>query len=205
MQQQTSCQQRPHLRTGSARIAILEAARSLLGTVDDFGRVTLEDIAREAHVARTSVHYHFGRRDDVLLALLDHLDGSSGVEVELQHALDHPSASSLTAALRALTRSQFESHAVTLALDRLHGGESESREAFRRRREGRRQILNQLLRRLEGAGLLAPGLRAPDAADMLWACAEAAVHDHLARTCGVRPEETEEWLLRLAHSCLQEP
>ena len=65
-------------------------------------------------------------------------------------------------------------------------------------------MLNQLLRTLEDTGLLAPGLSAPDVADMLWACAQAAVHDDLARTCGGRPEEIEEWLLRVAHSCVRE-
>ena len=57
---------------GSVRVAILDAARRLLGTAEGSDVLTLRAIAREAGIAAPSVYNHFADRDDILDTVVSH-------------------------------------------------------------------------------------------------------------------------------------
>ena len=66
-----SADRRP--RRPDARQAILGAMQAVLGR-DGFAGLTTREVARTAGVPLSQIHYHFGSKQGLFLALLDHLD-----------------------------------------------------------------------------------------------------------------------------------
>jgi AcrR family transcriptional regulator len=58
------------LRAGDTRTLILDAARSRL-LVDGYGGLSTRRVAEEARVPLSQLHYHFGSKQGLILALLD--------------------------------------------------------------------------------------------------------------------------------------
>jgi AcrR family transcriptional regulator len=72
-------------RGDAAREAILDAALDRFGRYG-LRRTSMEDIARQAGVSRTSIYFHFGSKDQVFRALSEHLHEESLAAME--HALN---------------------------------------------------------------------------------------------------------------------
>lgn len=90
------------------RFQILEAARRVAGKSGVRG-LTTHRVARAARLSVGLVHFHFGTKDKLVSALLDHL---------VDHSRRSPRGSAVPAssALAGLVRSEIERHVATPAL-----------------------------------------------------------------------------------------
>ena len=67
--------QRAETGRPDARLALLEAARDILRS-EGIGALSTRRAATAAGVPLSQIHYHFGSKEGLVLALLDHLDSS---------------------------------------------------------------------------------------------------------------------------------
>lgn len=59
----------PHQKE-TKRQKILKAAVHLFGSTHNFNKVSIEDIAREAHVSPTTIYNNFGNRDSLIIEVI---------------------------------------------------------------------------------------------------------------------------------------
>ena len=60
-------------RGGETRLLLLQAAQAIMQT-EGFAELSTRKVAAEAGVPLSQIHYHFGSKEGLMLALLDHLD-----------------------------------------------------------------------------------------------------------------------------------
>src|SRR5215216_4534279 len=93
---------RPY-RLGQRRVAaeqtrtrVIAAARELLGSDEGVAAFTIDAVARQAGVARMTVHYQFGSKAGLLEAIFDDLAARGGME-QLAAAFSQPNPSAALA------------------------------------------------------------------------------------------------------------
>lgn len=80
---------RPQARTAAKREKILDAAMTVFAS-RGFNRGSLLEIAEHAGMTHAGVLHHFGSKDQLLLAVLDHRDRVDGARLERQGADSGP-------------------------------------------------------------------------------------------------------------------
>jgi AcrR family transcriptional regulator len=76
---------RPQARTAATRARILDAAVAVFGT-RGFNNGSLLEIAAQAGMTHAGVLHHFGSKDQLLVAMLEHRDQMDVAHLEGQHA-----------------------------------------------------------------------------------------------------------------------
>jgi AcrR family transcriptional regulator len=145
----------------ATRRRIIEAARDLLMSPDGYARFTIENVARQADVARKTVYYQFGSKIGLLEALCDALAASGGME-RMPNAFRQPDPrAALTEFLRILSHFWEADRALTRHLRGLAALDPDFAQVIHDRDEWRRMGVRVILQRLAGA----PALLASDALD----------------------------------------
>jgi AcrR family transcriptional regulator len=165
--------------------------------------VSLDDVARRAGVARTTIYLVFGSRAGLFDALAHGLWERAGLP-ELTAAVAHPDAlEHLRGGLRAGTEmiAAIRDAAATLysmsALDPDSVGG-----AMVRLEERRWGGMQHLARRLDEQHLLRPDVSADEAAEVLWVLTSFATFDTLFTDRGLSTDEVVRLLTRTAERTL---
>lgn len=164
--------------TDQTRARIIEAARELLETGDNF---SIDMVAQKAEVARMTVYYQFRSKRGLLEALFDALAARGGM-AELPAAFQM--ADPVAAVMKVIDVFAHFWSSDRLALRRLRGMaalDPELDEVLRARNEGRRSGLRVILGRLPKADALVFRSR-EDTLDVLHALTSFECFDVLAGT-----------------------
>ena len=193
------------LRAESAshtRERILDALRELM-TRDPSGGISLEAVAEEAGVARSTVYAIFGSRAGLFDALARDLVGRA----EYERLLEVTRGSDPTAALREGTRatvdlylSEYEVNRALYALARL--GDEAVAAAIGRREQERTAGMAGIARRLAARGHLRKGVGATRAAHLLWVLTAFETFDLLWSGRGLDAAAISELLFETAQRTL---
>lgn len=184
------------------RIAILRAAQRLL---DRYGpeRVRMSDVAREAGFSRQAVYLHFGSRAGLLVALVEHVDRTAGIEARVAAVLAAPDGPEM---LRRFIHFHAEFnphvHAAGNAIAHARHRDPDAAAAWESRTQGRLAGCRELVRRLVAEGRLAAGWTAEEAADLAWALTALDTWHALVMERGWTSAQYEQHLHRVLRSAL---
>jgi len=185
---------------GSTKERILNAAWKRLLHGD---RARLEDVAADAGVSRQAVYLHFGSRGGLLLALVDHIDATFGLQERLAEvASEAVPTDRLDAMLRLMADYNGEIHGIAMAFARQAQDDPEVRAAFEDRMERRRAGLLRIVKALEQDGRLRTDWTCEEVADILWELGSPSSFEHLVTERGWTTERFGDWLLWAARSFL---
>lgn len=142
--------------TEQTRARILNAARELLIASDGFSAFSIDQIARQADVARMTVYHQFGSKHGLLEALCDALAATGGME-QLASAfrLSDP-LEALEQYLLVFSRFWDADRLVTRRLRALAALDPDFEHVIRARDERRRQGMRVITQRLLGQQMLPP-------------------------------------------------
>jgi AcrR family transcriptional regulator len=174
------------------RAAILEAARRRFET-DGYYAVGLEAVARDAGVSRQAIYLHFESKAALLHALHAHIH-EVDVEPAMREVWTRPDARSgldefVTASAAVIPKILL----IFTALEPATRTEDEALETFQPPRQGRRDECARMARWLDDEGLLGAGMKARQAADILFAFVSIPSYDQLVVTCGWSPRRWCTW------------
>ena len=191
-------------RADATRRRILEAARTTLerGPV---GALRVDEVAREAGVARSTVYLLFGSRAGLVDALARELRDSAGfaslvAASQLPDALDN-----LRASLRAAVAMYARLPELARALFTLAAIDPDGVAAVAAIEDGRRPGMRRLADALAAQGYLRPGLPADEAADLLKVVTSFQTFDELYAGSGLAADTVAERLIALAEHSVCRP
>jgi len=187
------------------RERILEAARSSLRS-GPLGAVKVDDIAREADVARSTVYVLFGSRAGLFDALAVALLEQASFE-RLVAAFRLPDArAALLESLRAGAEAYASEPDVARSILTLAATDPDAAVAVQRFERGRWPGMRNLAGRLEAQGLLRDGLSRDEAAQILWVLTSFPTFDQLFRERGLSAASVADRLRTMAeHTLLRAP
>jgi AcrR family transcriptional regulator len=179
------------------RERILEAARSSLRS-GPLGAVKVDDIAREAGVARSTLYVLFGSRPGLLEAVADDLLEHAGFD-RLVKAFRLPDArTALLESLRAGTEAYATDADLARSLLTLAATDPDAAGAVRRFERGRWPGMRNLAGRLEAQGYLRDDLSRHEAAQILWVLTSFPTFDQLFRERGLSAAHVTDRLRAMA-------
>jgi AcrR family transcriptional regulator len=180
-----------------SRTRMVEAAKTVLATS---GRLTVDDLAREADVARATVYYQFGSKRGLLEALFDSLAAHGGL-ANLPGVFQQPRAlDALDSFIAAFTKFWTADRDVMRRLRGLAAVDTELGKVLDERNNLRREGLRVLVDRVVAEhGALKTTV--DDAVDTLHALTSFETFDELARGKR-RPAHVTALLQRLARCAL---
>ena len=186
----------------ATRERILDALYERLGE-GPVGPVSVDEVARRARVARSTVYLAFGSRGGLFDALTERLLGGEGYDRILE-ATRHPDArETLRGGLEGGVRMFAAHHEVFRVLYAIARIEPDSvGEALARSERRRWKSMDWLAGRLSEQGLLRPDVTPARAADVIWLLAGFEAFDQLASGRGLDPDEVVEVLVQTAESAL---
>jgi AcrR family transcriptional regulator len=195
---------RQQARAASAeetRRRILAAARATLER-SPLGALSVDEVARAAGVARSTVYVLYGSRAGLFEALAYHLRDEAGFE-RLITAYRQPDA------LRAFRDAQRESSRVYAAMPELARAlfslaaiDPDAVEAVKALDDGRIPGMFDLAGRLAAQGYLRPGITVEEAADHLTVVTSFQAFDQLFGNRGLPLEVVSERLVTLAERAI---
>ena len=185
----------------ATRQAILDAARRLFVT-QGYGATSREQVARAAGVAAQTVAAVVGTKRAMLEAILDDATRNHGEPLPLalrswlQDLREQPSSTELLRHhARSSSRVSARTAGVMEAVRRGAAADAGIAELWadlqRQRRRAQSTVVELLLQRDPP---LQPGLTPAEAADVLWALTDDALHHGLVDERGWPPERFEAWL-----------
>ena len=165
--------------------------------------ITVDEIARRARVARSTIYLVFGSRSGLFDALTDQLLRGAGLD-RIVDALRHPDArESLRGALAGGVEQYAAHHDVLRVLASMAKLDPEGvGRAIVRVEQQRSRGVARLARRLQRQGHLRPGLTLPRATAMIWLLASFETYDTLASGQSLPPNKVAEILVDTAESAL---
>jgi AcrR family transcriptional regulator len=183
------------------RERILEAARASLRS-GPLGAVKVDDIAREAGVARSTLYVLFGSRPGLLEAMADDLLEHAGFD-RLVKAFRLPDArTALLESLRAGTEAYATDADLARSLLTLAATDPDAVGAVRRFERGRWPGMRNLAGRLEAQGYLRQDLLRVEAAQILWVLTSFPTFDQLYRERGLNAAGVTDRLRAMAERTL---
>lgn len=183
---------------------VVGAARRLF-LEQGYNATTIQDIAREAGVAVSTVYSIFSNKRGVLSAIREAWHQTSR-QRDLRHeALTHDDPAARFDLMAHLTRRQWETGADTIKVYVSAGAaDPEARAELRQARAGRRAAQREFIE--ASTGMLRPGLGVERATALLHALTLFEVYQELVDEAGWTPDEYEAWLARtLRGQLLGEP
>ncbi len=174
--------------TEQTRSRILSAARELLIASDGFSSFSLDQVARQADVARMTIYHQFGSKSGLLEALCDALAASGGME-HLANAFRQTEALDvLTQYLLVFGRFWDADRLVTRRLRALAALDPDFEQVVRARDERRRQGVRAITQRLIEQQVLPPDASADEIVDVLFTLSSFETFDTLAGPTRSLPE-----------------
>jgi len=184
------------------RTRILDALYDLLRETRD-GAIGVDQVARRARVARSTVYLAFGARSGLFDALTERLLSGAGHEI-IADALRLPDArETLRGGLEGGVRMYAAHHDVLRVLNAMSTLDPEGVGLAIARLEGQRaRAMTTLARRLDEQGLLRPGISREQAAHVIWLLAGFDAYDVLATGRRLGPDAVLDILVRTAEGAL---
>jgi TetR/AcrR family transcriptional regulator, regulator of cefoperazone and chloramphenicol sensitivity len=182
---------------------ITEAARSLFLT-RGYARTSLKQVAAEAGVSEQTIYATFGRKRELLQAIMDQMDLAAGVEQVMADlaAADGDPLRQLVHFV-AYDRRLFERERDHLMIMRDAGSsEPELVQTLRAGRERGRQVHLRIFSLWQKEGHLAEALDAESAADLYHAVSSLESFDYLVHERGWSPELWEQQTFRILTGAL---
>lgn len=190
-------------QAAGTRRRILTAARRLFAE-QGLSTTTIADIARAAASSPQTVYATFGSKVGLLLAILDELTATAGLEAvqrQLGDATHEPRR--VLALYVRFDRRLFEAGSELIGVGLgLRAADPEIGAWFAEGERRRRANQARYIRAWHAAGLLRPGLSERRAADILWSLTGPAVYDLLVTQARWSPSAYERWLTDLLESQL---
>ncbi len=187
------------------RLRILDATRERIRAAPS-DPVSVEGVAQDAGVARSTIYLIFGSRAGLFEALGHYLLGRAGFE-RIVTAFALPDArEALRASLRASVDVYADERDVARALSSMAQLNPEAiGGAFDVIDHGRKEGMLDLATRLQGQGQLRAGLTAQEAADYLWVITGFDTFDQLYTTRGLDRATVADRLINLAERTICVP
>jgi AcrR family transcriptional regulator len=166
--------------TEQTRTRIIDAARELLMTSDSFSSFSIDQVARQADVARMTVYHQFGSKSGLLEALCDALAASGGME-QLAAAFRQPEPLDvLNQYLLIFSRFWDADRLVTRRLRALATLDPDFEQVIRARDERRRQGVRVITQRLVEQQILPPDSPFDEIVDILFTLSSFETFETLA-------------------------
>ena len=182
-------------RAQATRRAILDSARRLFAD-RGYAATTMPAIAVEAGVAVQTVYAVFGRKRNILFALLDQmpLDADlSGFQARLATASGDP-RSQLREAVAFSARMYGGTSDVTELARTIGGSDQDLADLWREGEQRRYDAESGLVADWHARGLLRPELSASEATDILWALSGPDTFRLLVRERAWTTDQYRDWL-----------
>ena len=188
------------------RERILDALHDRLRETPD-GRISVDEVARRARVARSTVYLVFGSRSGLFDALTERLLRGAGYDRIIEAVGDPDPRESLRGGIEGGVTMYAAHHEVLRVLNSMATLDpSGVGEAIARVEAQRAAGMARLAGRLDEHGLLRPGLTPESAAHLIWIFAGFDAFDALATGRGLAPDEVTDLLVQAAeHTLLAEP
>ena len=186
-----------------AETALETRQRILEVTREGFARLPienagLEEVAKRARVARSTIYKIFGTRQGLMIALAEDLLRRVGFD-QLGRAFRNPDPlAALETSLRESARLYSEEHAVARAIVTLAAIDADVAYAAARFEYGRKEGMAELARRLNAAGQLRDDVTEAEAADVLWVVTSLATFSQLYQDRGLSVSDTADRLIMMA-------
>ncbi len=165
----------------------------------------LEEVAKRARVARSTIYKIFGSRQGLMVALAEDLLRRVGFD-QLGRAFRNPDPrAALETSLREGVRLYAEEHDVARAIVTLAALDPDVAHAAARFDFGRKEGMADLARRLDAAGELRPDVSQAEAADVLWVVTSLATFTQLYQQRGLSVDETAARLIAMATRTICRP
>ncbi len=166
--------------TEQTKTRIMTAARELLMASDGFSSFSLDQVARQADVARMTIYHQFGSKSGLLEALCDSLAVSGGME-QLSIAFRQPNPLDvLNQYLQVFSRFWDADRLVTRRLRALAALDPDFEQVIRARDERRRQGVRVITQRLIEQQVLPPAVSLDEIVDVLFTLSSFETFDTLA-------------------------
>jgi AcrR family transcriptional regulator len=188
------------------RTRILDALHDLLRERPD-GSISVDQVAKRARVARSTVYLAFGSRRGLFDALTERLLAGEGFQEILAAVRDPDARESLRGGIAGGVKQFAANHEALRVLNAMRTLDpTGAGEAVARVEAQRSQGMARLARRLGEQGLLRPGLTPEQAAHVIWILAGFDAFDTLATGRGLAPHEVTAILVAAAeHALLADP
>lgn len=189
-------------RGEQTRKSILEAAWELF---EETGDATLAEVAEKAGVSRQAVYLHFGSRGGLLLALVQHIDETSGLPALIGRVQVAPTPREQLMEYQRVSAQYCPTiHDVAMAMDRARAHDEDVAAAYEDRMQSRRDGLRTIVAALHESGELRDEWTIDEATDALWSLGTPHAFEELVRDRGWSLEQYERWLLYAATTFLED-
>jgi AcrR family transcriptional regulator len=165
--------------------------------------ITVDEVARRARVARSTIYLVFGSRSGLFDALTDHLLRGAGYDRIVDALRYRDARESLRGALAGGVEQYAAHHDVLRVLASMAKLDPEGvGQAIARREDQRSRGVARLARRLDEQGHLRPDLTVPRATAVIWLLAAFDAYDALATGQGLAPSKITDILIDTAENAL---
>jgi AcrR family transcriptional regulator len=165
--------------------------------------ISVDEVARRAGVARSTIYFVFGSRSGLFDALTDHLLTGPGYQRILEAVRLPDARESLRGALAGGVDMYAAHHDVLRILGSMAKLDPEGvGQAIARAEQERSRGVARQAARLDEQGDLRPGLTVDRATAVIWLLAGFDAYDALATGQGLSPEEIADLLVDTAESAL---
>ncbi len=188
----------------ATRRRILDAAHATLER-GPLGALRVEEVAREAGVARSTVYLLFGSRAGLFDALARELRDSAGFEALVAASRLPDALENLRASQRAAVAIYARLPELTRALFTLAAIDPDAVAAVAAIEDGRRPGMRRLAEALDAQGYLRPGVSVDEAVDLLTVITSFQSFDELFAGSELPPETVAERLIALAERSVCRP
>jgi AcrR family transcriptional regulator len=185
----------------ATRHRILRAARSLL-VEGDFGRVTVDEIAARADVARATVYHQFGSKLGVFEALVRDLEQRAGLEQLVDVIETEPPATLVKSVVAAGCRYWATDPDLVRTATALSRLQPDVERVLAPHDAGRLRLLKRMVDRLSQAGALRPDCAPQLAMDILWLLTSFDTYDLLSHGRDLSQKGVADRLTALAEAAI---
>ena len=176
------------------------SAASALFAADGFHRVSLDDVATSAGVARVTVYHHFGSKLGLLEAVVDDVEARCDAAAIVAAANKADVLEALRTAMAEGCRFWAAAHPLARKLLGLAAVDPGTRSVLAGREQRRLALVSGVAHRLGAQKLLRPGCSAQRAVDVLYLLTSFEAFDQLFTGRGLPAGEVAEVLLGLCES-----
>lgn len=192
-------------RSAHTRSDLLQATRDLLET-EPFSELSLARVAKHAGVSRQAVYLHFDSKIDLLLALVDWMDESSGLgqRIAAAFALQDP-VEVMVAVTRVALAYNRDIADVGLALRAARATDEAAASAWDDRMASRLAAMRSVMQQVDKAARLQPGWTVRAAVDVIFVLTSLTMYEDLVRERRWSQRRYEEFVLSMITTTLIAP
>ena len=182
----------------TTRNRILKSCQTLLET-ERSPKVRMSDIAKRAGISRQALYLHFPNRAELLVATARYLDEVHGIGAVFEAEVTHKAgADRLSGFIETWGNYIPKIYGVGKALMAMKDTDDEARAAWDDRMNAVRGLCDGTVQSLNNDGVLAEGLDAKTASDLLWTLTSVRNWEQLTQDCGWSQSQYLEHLNRAA-------